>query len=62
MTEHQSEIIKSFADCNMNISATAVIMNYHRNSILYHMEKIRKETGLNPRNFHDLVKLLENAR
>lgn len=58
MTQQQSKIVKTLAYCNMNVQATANFMNYHRNTIIYHLQKIKKETGLDPMNFHDLVKLL----
>ena len=58
MTEVQIEIIKGFARNDMNVLATAEELHYHRSSILYHFEKIKKETGLDPRKFFDLWKLL----
>lgn len=59
MTEQQTKIVKMLADCNMNIQAVANFMNYHRNTIIYHLQKVEKETGLDPMNFYDLVKLLD---
>lgn len=61
MTEQQSKIIKTFADCNMNVQATANLMCYHRNTIIYHLRKVKKETGLDPMNFYDLIKLLDSG-
>lgn len=58
MTEQQIKIIKALADCNMNVQQTAKSINYHRNTIIYHLQKIKNETGLNPMNFYDLVKLI----
>ena len=31
----------------------------HSNTLKYHLEKIHRETGLNPNKFNDLRKLLE---
>lgn len=59
MTQQQSEIVKAFADCNMNVQATANSMCYHRNTIIYHLQKVKKDTGLDPMRFYDLVKLLD---
>lgn len=59
MTEQQLEIVKSLADCNMNVQKVANVMNYHRNTIIYHLQKVKKDTGLDPMNFYDLVKLLD---
>lgn len=32
-------------------------MNYHRNTILYHVKKIKENTGLDPLKVDDLIKL-----
>jgi DNA-binding PucR family transcriptional regulator len=61
MTELQIEIIKAYAKNGMNVSRTARYLRYHRNSIMYHFERIEDATGLNPRDFYDLVKLLRMA-
>lgn len=58
MTEKQKEIIKAYACNKMRLNETGRKLNYHRNTICYHMEKVYKETGLDPRDFFDLVKLL----
>ena len=61
MTYEDKKIIRAYADCDMNLTKTAERMNYHRNTLVYHMGKIKKETGLDPLCFWDLVTLLENA-
>lgn len=61
MTELQIKIIKAFADNGMNVSKAARYLGYHRNSIMYHFERIEDATGFNPRNFYDLVKLMRMA-
>lgn len=62
MTEHELKIIKTLADCNMNVQKTANKLNYHRNTIVYHLQKIENETRLNPMNFYDLVKLTNSIK
>ena len=62
LTEQELKIIKTLADCNMNVQKTSNKMNYHRNTIVYHLQKIENETGLNPMNFHDLVKLTNSIK
>lgn len=52
------EFLKELANNNLNVSETARKMHYHRNSIVYHLEKIKEETGLNPVKFYDMIKLL----
>ena len=61
MTELQIKIIKAYANNGMNVSRTARYLRYHRNSVVYHFERIEDATGLNPRDFYDLVKLLRMA-
>ena len=58
LSERQREVIKAFADCNMNASVTAKRTFTDRNNIYYHIREIRRKTGLNPRCFKDLNKLL----
>lgn len=52
------EFLKELANNNLNVSETARKMHYHRNNIVYHVEKIKEETGLNPVKFYDMIKLL----
>jgi len=59
LTEQQKSIIRSMCDNNLSISAVARELSYHRNSIMYHIEKIKEQTGLNPQRYYDLVKLEE---
>lgn len=58
MTELQIRIIKSLARNDMNVLAAANELHYHRNSLIYQIDKIHAKTGLNPRKFVDLWKLL----
>lgn len=62
MTREQAEIIVAFANHNMNASATARVLYYHPNTLGYHLDKIKHDTGLNPRRFMDLVELLRMAQ
>ena len=59
LSERQKEIIVAFADCGMNASETAKRTFADRNTLYYHIREIRRKTGLNPRHFHDLNKLLK---
>ena len=58
MTKEDKEILIAYAEHNMSVSDTARALVYHRNSVDYHLRKIAKETGLNPKNFFDLVVLV----
>ena len=44
---------------NMNMSAVGKSMYLHRNTVQYHVEQIKRETGLDARVFRDLITLLE---
>ena len=59
MSEFDRDVIVALADNSMNIknAGKAIFMCYA--GVCYRIEKIRKETGLNPRNFHDLCTLYQ---
>ena len=61
MLEIHKEVILTFVSCNMNVSQTARNLYLHRNTVIYHLRKIKEETGLDPYNFCDLVKLMKLA-
>ena len=62
MTERDKEIIIALADCNMNESEVARRLYFHRNGVVYHLNSVKKKTGLDPTNFYDLVKLVGIVR
>lgn len=62
MNEAEKKIILSLAGHDMCISKTSRAIHMHRNTIEQHFEKIRQKTGLNPRKFYDLVRLVEIAK
>ena len=51
-------VIIALAECNMKVSDASRILGVHRNTVTYHLEKIKRITGLDPLSFYDLVKLL----
>lgn len=53
------ETIRALADCSLNIADVSRQTYRHRSTIVYHIERIQRITGLNPLNFYDLIKLLE---
>lgn len=61
MTQIQEAVIKELANNDMNVAKTARALYFHRNTVDYHVRQIRLETGLNPLNFYDLLKLLEET-
>ena len=59
MSEFDRDVIVALADNSMNIrnAGKALFMSYE--GVCYRIGKIRKATGLNPRNFHDLCALYQ---
>lgn len=49
------ETAEMFMSESLNVSETARAMYVHRNTLMYRLDKIEKETGLNIRNFIDAV-------
>lgn len=49
--------IQTVIDCNLNVAQAARKMYVHRNTLLYRIDKIQKELGLDLLNFHDALKL-----
>ena len=62
ITESDLKIILAYADCNMNAAQTAKVTYYRKESIYDHLDKIYLLTGLNPRKFYDLVKLVKKVK
>ena len=62
ITGREAEIIVALADNSMNVSDTARNTYLHRNTVEYHIAKIRKKTGLNPKCFYDLCKLIQMVK
>lgn len=61
LTERDREVVLAFAKNNMDAAKAARDMPMHRNSVIYHLERVKKKTGLNPLVFYDLVKLVGGA-
>ena len=59
MTEFELKMIKMLAECDMSLQKAANKLYVHRNTLTYHIEKIKQRTGLDARRFYDLLKLLE---
>lgn len=59
LTEVDIECVRTLAECDMSIAETARRMYMARTTIVYHLKKVKKYTGLNPMKFRDLVRLME---
>ena len=62
MNERERQAVLMMAECNMNSSLVARKMGCQRNSVIWALDKVQEKTGLDPRNFYDLVKLIEMVK
>ena len=62
LTDLDMDVIMTLADNNLAVSATARKLFMHRNTAVYHVQKIKKATGLDPLNFYDMIKLVEMVK
>lgn len=58
LTDIDVQVILGFADNNMNVSETSRSLFMHRNTVVYHLDKVKRKTGLDPLNFYDLMELV----
>lgn len=58
LTSDEILLLKVYAINNMNACKTAKALFMHRNSIFYNINRIKAKTGLDAKEFCDLVKLL----
>jgi sugar diacid utilization regulator len=59
LTPLDKEIIKGMADHDLSVNAVAKSLYMHLNTVEYHIEKVKRETGLDARKFYELGELLE---
>lgn len=56
------EIILAMADNDMNETQVSQKLYMHRNSIVYHCQKIKRITGKDPTRFYDLHDLVRMVK
>lgn len=62
MKPEEKEIILAMARNDLSASKAARELHRHRNTVIYWIEQMRRDTGLDCRRFYDLVKLLEEVK
>lgn len=62
MNKEDAHIVVAMANHNMNVTDVAHAIFTHRNTVLYHLNKVKQQTGLDPRRFYDLVELVKMAQ
>ena len=58
LTEDEVRLVKLMAVCDMNVTEVARRMHFHRNTLIYRIQKIEKKTGCDIRKFYDLYDVL----
>ena len=62
LSEDRCKIILALADNKMNVSEVSRQLYMHRNTVAYHINRIRQITGKDPLNFYDLYGLVLRAK
>lgn len=62
MTERQREIVLGYAECDMNAVETGRKLYLSYVTVGYHLKQIKKTTGIDPRSFYGLCKLVQMAK
>lgn len=62
LSRRRREVILALAENDMNAAKTAREIYLSVSCVQYHIGEIRRETGLDPRRFYDLVRLVNMAR
>lgn len=58
MSPRRLEVVRAYADSGMNVTAAARALGCSSDTIRHHLAMVKKKTGLDPRNFWDLARLL----
>ena len=58
MSVGDKRVVLTFARANMNLSKAARLAYMSRQGMRYRLENVRKNTGFNPMDFHDLCRLV----
>lgn len=61
LDQNEIEVLQLYADSNMSCMRAGKKSYRHPNTVGYHLNKIRKKTGIAPRKFNGLRKLLDMA-
>ena len=62
MNKEDAHIVVMMANHSMNIGEVSRKLFMHRNTVTYHLDKVKRQTGLDPRRFDDLVELVKIAQ
>lgn len=57
LPDNERKLLKTYFSCDMSLKQTCDELYLHKNTLQYHLDKIWKLTGYNPRRFQDAVVL-----
>ena len=55
---NRAQVLKAYADAGMRLQTAAKALGMSNRGVEYHLNRAKEETGLDPRNFWELVRLL----
>lgn len=58
LTDAERAFVMSLLENGMNMSKVARAHHFHRNAVVYHLEKVKERTGKDPRNVKDALALI----
>ena len=61
LNDLQKELIKAYSEQNMHAVNAAKSLFIHRNTVYYQFNRIKEKTGLDPKDYHDLQKLIKEV-
>jgi sugar diacid utilization regulator len=62
LSEREIEILLGMARNILSVKRTADSLFFATNSVIYHANRIKMKTGLDPTDFYDMVELLKMAK
>lgn len=62
MTKLQAETVMALAENGLNITRAAQSLYCHRNTVVFHVKKIKESTGKDPQDFYDMIELVQEAK
>ena len=59
LSQTDIDIIRSLAKNGLNRSSASRELHYANQTVAYHVDRIKEVTGMDPRDFYDMIKLLK---
>ncbi len=62
LSERDRKVLEAYFSSNLSLKAAGEVLYMHKNTLQYQLDRIWRETGLNPRNFQDAAVLYLGLR